>query len=334
MFGFGKRIALSCFLCACGTDANDTQGMLDATVVADAGLESEVTVLEQFDVGSFNEDLIEGVPTADLAFYLSDGGPLAWDELAGNITRAKRIFGEVGVQLRVRSALHIQIPADWQQIDPAIIDLPSTPPELRETDLYRHLEELRARPSARAIAIFEAIVAHLPEDPLSIPASNTIHLMSFNEVPIPFYEWNGAEWIYNSVPTGGLSLPPYTYADRMPEGIRGAITLSFEVDRFRPDTRVLAHELGHKLINVSHEGGSVCPSFEANGPELMLYGNGEIIPAGEAGRWHQERLALSPFLYRVEAGQAVFANQFLDGGIYRDRLYEALYIDPPCSAAP
>jgi hypothetical protein len=302
----------------------------DAAPPPDAGREGEVEVLEEYDVTNFNLELRDDLPTADLAFYLTEAGPLEWSDLERNIERAQRIFSSVGVQLRVRSAVHIRVPADWQRLDPAIVDVPITPPELLEADLYRHIEGTAARPTPRTQAILEAIVANRPDDARNISAANTIHLISLREVPLPFYEWNGSEWVYDSVPTGALSLPPYSYAERMPAGIRGAITFSFAVTQFNPNTRILSHELGHKLINVSHEGSTVCPSFEADGPELMLYGNGEDIPAGAGGRYHQERLSLSPFLYTVEDGAPVFANAFEDGGIYRDGLYGGLFIDPPC----
>jgi hypothetical protein len=329
MLRFASPLVLATTLVwGCGGD--EPQEAPDATIPADAGLEAQVQVIEDFDVESFNQDLEDDVPTADLAFYLTESGPLTWEDLKGNVDRAKRIFAAVGVQLRVRSAVRISVPPDWQRLDPADIDLPQTPPELRERDLYRHLEGIASTPTLRTEAILEAIVAHMPSDTLDVPAHRTVHLISLQEVPIPFYEWDGAAWVYDSVPTGGLSLPSYIYEERMPQDLRGVITLSFEIDRFQPETRVLSHELGHKLINVSHEGREVCPSFEANGPELMLYGNGEDIPAGPVGRYHQERLVLSPFLYTVEAGSPVFANEYQDGGGYRDSIYGDLIVDPPC----
>jgi hypothetical protein len=122
-----------------------------------------------------------------------------------------------------------------------------------------------------------------------------------------------------------MSFPPYYFADRIPAPIRGFISLSSG-----HGTRTLAHELGHKLINVSHEGGETCPAFTAYGGHLMLYGNGEEIGSGEEGRWQRERLLLSPFAYREVDGVAVFDNHFEDGGIYRDSLYGDFAIDPPC----
>ena len=83
----------------------------------------------------------------------------------------------------------------------------------------------------------------------------------------------------------------------MPKNLRGVITLT---NLSRPDRlrRTIAHEIGHKAINVSHEYGDINPQheiYEEGG--LMIYGDGEEIPSGEKGRWHLERLQLSPFVY-------------------------------------
>ncbi len=164
-------------------------------------------------------------------------------------------------------------------------------------------------------------------------ASQTVHTITLREVPIGFYEWSGTEWVYDSVPTSGLSFPPYIFADRIPEHLRGVITLSYRQRPLNDNSKTLAHEIGHKTLNVSHEGTGVCPAFEVQGDDLMLYGSGDSIPDGESGRWHKERLLRSPFLYTQGSdGQAVFANQFEDGGIYSDRLYGDYVMSPVCEA--
>ncbi len=122
-----------------------------------------------------------------------------------------------------------------------------------------------------------------------------------------------------------MSFPPYYFADRIPADIRGFISMSSS-----GGTRTLAHELGHKLINVSHEGGETCPAFTAYGQHLMLYGSGEEIGAGREGRFQRERLQLSPYLHRDVDGEAVFDNHYEDGGIYRDGLYGDFAIERPC----
>ncbi len=318
---------------ACSSDTdNDSPQAADAQGPADAGFESEVTVLEILDVSGFNEELADDKATADMAFYLTEDGPLAWRELRTNITRAQRIFAEAGVQLRVSSAMRISVPSSWQILDADDVTLPLTP-EFLETDLYAHLDELQMRLTVKNQAIFEAIVSYFPDSPFGVPAANTIHFISLDEAPIPFYEWTGSEWQYDTAPTGGLSFPPYAYADRIPLALRGVITLSFEQSVISPQSRIVAHEVGHKLINVSHEGVGVCPAFAVNGTELMLYGSGEIIPEGPEGRYHRERLLLSPFVYTLNEGVAEFDTVYESGGIYADPIYEAMIVSPVCPDA-
>ena len=74
--------------------------------------------------------------------------------------------------------------------------------------------------------------------------------------------------------------------------------------------------------NVSHEYKETHPGHEvyADGG-LMLYGDGEDIPSGEEGRWHLERLLISPFLYRMENGVKVWNGDYKEGGHYYDPLY-------------
>jgi hypothetical protein len=326
-----RLLPIFVFALACSDPKGQEGQAADAgATVADAGREAEVTVVETLDVAPFNEGLNDNIPTADVAFYITEDGPLKWGDLAASIDRAQRIFGAVGVQIRVKSALRIEIPTDWQSLDPDDVSLPSTP-EFLDTDLYAHLDELQSRPSARNRSIFEAITFYFP-DTAGTSKANTVHVITVDEAPIAYYEWSGSEWTYATDPTGGLSFPPYAYRDRMPEPIRGVITLSYEQSPIRRETRTLSHELGHKLINVSHEGVGVCPAFAVDGPDLMLYGSGENIPAGAEGRWQQERLLLSPFLYTNTQGTREFPNVFQDGGGYKDPLYGAFVVDPVCPA--
>ncbi len=314
--------------CGGGGDAADA-AIADAPVPVDAGWESQVTVLEAFDVSTFNADLVDGEPTIDVAFYVTEAGPITWASMAATIERAQRIFAVPGVQLRVSSALRIDVPSDWQVLDPDESDVPTTPSFL-ETDLYAHLEELQTRLTARNEGIFKAILSYFPEQASGVPAANTIHVLSVDDAPISYYEWTGTAWTRSVTSTGGLSFPPYVYADRIPLEVRGVITLSSRLAGPFGDSKTLAHEIGHKVIDVSHEGIGVCPTFEADGDDLMLYGSGERIPSGAKGRWHVERLRLSPFIYRLEAGTARFANVFQDGGVYADRLYGSYVVDPVC----
>ncbi len=310
----------------CGGEMDATP---DAGEQVDAGWEDQVVVLETYDVSAFNAALVDGMPTIDVAFYVTEGGPITWLSLKTSIERAQRIFAVPGVQLRISSALRIQVPREWQRLDADEANVPTTPSYL-ETDLYAHIDELETRLTKRNEAIFEAIVAHYPEQANGVTAANTIHVLTVFEAPIAIYEWTGSAWTRSVQPTGGLSFPPYFYADRIPMDVRGIITLSSGLSRPTADTKTLAHEIGHKVIDVSHEGVGVCPTVEATGADLMLYGPGERIPSGAEGRWQVERLLLSPFIYRLEGGIARFATVYQDGGVYDDRLYGNYVVPPPC----
>lgn len=321
-------LALACSA-GCG---GDPAAIADASEPPDAGWESQVVVLETLDVSAFNAAVVDGEPTIDVAFYVTETGPITWPSLTRSIERAQRIFAVAGVQLRISSALRIEIPPDWQQLDPDESEVPTTPSFL-ETDLYAHIDELQTRLTKRNEAIFKAIISYYPEQGSGVTAANTIHVLTIDEAPMAYYEWTGTEWTRSVTPTGGLSFPPYFYADRIPMEVRGIITLSSSLTGPLADTKTLAHEIGHKVIDVSHEGVGVCPTFEADGEDLMLYGSGERIPSGAEGRWHLERLRLSPFIYRLEDGTASFDNVYQEGGVYGDGLYGGYVVDPSCPPA-
>ncbi len=294
----------------------------DADVCVEPLSEADVRVLEVFDVSALNEDLDPSLPTANVAFYLTDGGRIEWDGMLRGIDNAREVFGAVGIQLRVAWAAELEVPGTWQNLDASEITEPVSGPELRESDLYAHLEEEAARITDRNAAIFNAMVAQLPAEELGLDVANTVHILNLRSVPLSYYEHRDGEWVLDTVGTGGLSFPPYMHVGGIPRHLRGVITLSGHGP--------LAHELGHKLINVSHEGVGSCPAFEAYGEDLMLYGSGSRIPAGEDGRWQVERLHLSPFLFEVVDGAPVFNPDFQDGGRYADSIYGDYVVDPVC----
>lgn len=318
---FGIALALGSGLQACGSDdkTSDENNLRENPL-----WEADVTLLKEHDVADYNDELDDGLPTANIVFYMTEGGPIQWETLHESIERAQRVFIEAGVQLRVQAAVDVSIPAEWQTLDTGTVLEPITP-EYRESNLYAHLDEIKPGFTERSTNIFEAIISKSPKDSLGISDAHTIHVISLQNVPIGFFEYTNDTWIRSSVPTGGLSMPPYYLADRVPKPIRGVITMS----QFG-STRTLAHELGHKLINVSHEGKGVCPSFEADGSDLMLYGNGHTIGKGAEGRWHHERLQLSPFLFKRAGEKLDFEHTFKNGGIYGDPLYGEFIVDPPC----
>lgn len=300
-----------------GTDDRQDNGTSAPISAAD------IDILEVFDVSALNEGLDPSAPTVDLNFYLTDEGRASWDRMQNAVEGARDIYAQAGVQVRVGSARAIHVPSEWQTLEPSVLDEP-TVVEYRESDLYRHQDDVNRRLASRTEAIFDAVVSLYDEDEVGVPARNALHIVSLNTVPIAFYEWTGEEWLLKTAGTSGLSFPPYMFADRMPEHLRGIITMSGS------GTKTLAHEMGHNLMNISHEGVGVCPAFATHGDDLMLYGSGTRIPAGLEGRWQQERLHLSPFLYYMADGERVFDNEFLDGGRYFDRLYGEFAIDPPC----
>jgi hypothetical protein len=191
-------------------------------------------------------------------------------------------------------------------------------PDTEYVNLYDNSRRHPSIPTNHAINAFRSIIE---ED---INNSRTIYLIALQDVFYPYLTLaEGRNWMMKTVRTGGLSFPSYSYIDQIPKDLRGIITitnLSTE-DRYR---KTIAHELGHKLINVSHEYNDINPGFEvfAEGG-LMLYGSGEDIPTGKEGRWHLERLLLSPYLYKVdERGNKIWNNDYKEAGHYYDPIYD------------
>jgi hypothetical protein len=134
-----------------------------------------------------------------------------------------------------------------------------------------------------------------------------------------FYEQiDERTWELRTITTGGLSFPSYSYTG-IPNRLRGVIT----VNKSDPKRGLVAHELGHKLINVSHEFREVDPQHEVRADGgLMLYGTGTEIASGRDGRWHQERLLLSPYLYKQSSdGVRTWNPDYQEGGHYYDPIY-------------
>ncbi len=279
-----------------------------------------VTVLESYEIAALNAGLVAGEPTVDLAIYVSTGAPVSWASLATALEAGRAIFLDAGVQVRVVSALRVEVPEAWQTLDPAEAEVPTTP-SLLQTDLYAHLAEAKERMTARNADILAAILSHGPAE----DRERTLHLVTLAKVPIGYWEWVNGAWNRGSAPTGGLSMPSYLFEDRIPAAIQGVFTISYTAG-----AKTVFHEMGHKLINVSHEGAGVCPSFAADGPELMLYGAGTLIGAGAGNRWHRERLQQSPYLYRETDAGKVFNPPNAAAGAYNDPLYGDHVVSPVC----
>lgn len=271
------------------------------------------------DLAAFNKDLVAGKPTMDVAIYVPSNfdpafGKLSLDRMVDGVRSAKEIYGRVGVQINL-------VAVKTGAIDPRFLAIQSNEiPRLPDTEYLNSYEASLRYPTAMtdmAKAAFESIVEPNRDN------ARTIHLVALQDVIYPYLELSqGRNWTVKMVRTGGLSFPSYSYHSTIPQRLRGVITITnlSTPNRLR---RTIAHELGHKVMNVSHEYKTTSPAFEvyAEGG-LMLYGAGEDIPTGADGRWHLERLLMSPYIYTVDAkGKKVWNQDYKEGGHYYDPIY-------------
>lgn len=292
--------------------------MLALAAAAPASAEAvKWRTIRQGDVERINSGLRPGEPTVDIGVYLPDNLDPAFaktfslDRFLEEFGTAQQIFATAGVQLRLA----------WVKtgtIDPQFLDIQSNDmvgdtPSGRRVNMYVDSVRQRSSLAPEARAAFESIVERHEH------ASRTVHVVILQDVFMSFFERiDDRTYEPRTITTGGLSFPTYSYRD-LPTHLRGVITVT------RNDTaeRLLAHELGHKLLNVSHEYRDTEPQHEVRAEGgLMLYGRGTDIPSGAAGRWHRERLHLSPFVYRVDAdGKRIWNADYVEGGHYYDPVY-------------
>lgn len=275
--------------------------------------------VKSIDINEINSTIKEGDPTVDIGIYFPsnlDSGfnKVTLSSVLASFRAAKEIYKPTGVHLNL---LFVKT----GPIDPSYLAIQANEiPGVPTTEYVNSYVNMRRNPSTltkKAQQAFESIVE---ED---INNSKTIYLVVLQDVFYPFIEVSeGRNWTFKSVRTGGLSFPTYSYSNQIPRRYRGIITLS-NLSRGDRSRRTIAHELGHKLMNVSHEYNETDPGREvyADGG-LMLYGDGEDIPSGEEGRWHLERLLLSPFIYRIKEGKKVWNPDYLEGGHYYDPIYK------------
>ena len=272
----------------------------------------------EIQAAEINNDLVLGMPTVDIAIYLgeTEGQPHPYvttpDELKASFEQAKEIFAEAGVQLRLLFVKRALVPAAWLTLQANQVTGVAVSPKINAYIGYRAAQW---KLTDEAKHTFEGIIQE------HVNNHRTIYLLYLTEVQMAYFDRSDpAEPQIKSIPTGGLSLPAYLFEARIPRRIRGVITICY---RNESGGRLMAHELGHKLINVSHEYREISPQFEVQGEGgLMLYGEGTDIPSGEAGRWHQERLHRSPFIYRTKTDKTKIWNaDYLENGHYYDPLY-------------
>ena len=293
-----------------------------AVAADDDPTESSRTVvyqaLESISPATINRDLKIAVPTVNVAIYLgeTDGKPHGYvaspDELIGSFKRAKDIFAKAGVQLKLLWVKRAIVPSSWLSVQANDVTGVPSPPEI---NTYVGFRSARWRLTTEAKNAFGGIIERHAEN------HRTIYLLYLKQVRMAYYDRTVKDRPQiKSIPTGGLSLPAYLFETRIPRRIRGVITLCRQSGK---GGRTIAHELGHKLINVSHEHRKIGPQFEVRGKGgLMIYGRGTEIPSGKAGRWHRERLHLSPFIYRTkEDGTRQWNADYCESGHYYDPLY-------------
>lgn len=284
------------------------------TVAADAVRWREVHADR---VGQINADLKSGMPTADVGIYLPENlDPKFAEEfviegLLEQFVRSKEVFGVAGVQLNL-------LWVKTGRIDPAFLEIEANSlvgetPSSDYVNLYVDSRRQASGLSAEAQEAFESIIEKHADN------ARTVYIVILQNVFMNFFErLDGRTWEQRTITTGGLSFPSYSYVG-ITKRFRGVITIN-KNDELR---RIMAHELGHKLINVSHEYKEIDPQHEVNAEGgLMLYGSGTDILSGAEGRWHRERLLLSPYLYRKTGkGARQWNPDYREAGHYYDPIY-------------
>lgn len=271
------------------------------------------------DVAAINADLVAGRPTVDVAIYVPSNFDPDFDKvdlpaMIAGFREAKRIYAPAGLQLNL-------LWARTGAIDPRFLAIQSNEipriPETEYANMYVNARRHPAEMTSAAKAAFESMVEASPDN------RRTIYLIALQDVIFPFLEVSeGRNWTVKMVRTGGLSFPSYSYLNTMPDRLRGVITLTNLSTEYRR-RHTIAHEIGHKVMNVSHEYMTTDPAHEVRADGgLMLYGAGEDIPSGAQGRWHRERLLLSPYVYRRDAdGTRRWNSDYVEGGHYYDPIY-------------
>lgn len=292
-------------------------------IVEESNIKSEVATVvwkdvDSIDIDSFNKDIVPGKLTMDVGVYFPSNLDTAFNKVTvskmmESIRAAKEIFKPTGVQLNL-------LFFKTGEVDPKYFSIQANKvPGIPQTEYVNMYVHSKRHPAELTQHTKEAFSSIIEPDPNS---SRTVYLVTLQDVFFPFLEVSeGRNWTMKSVRTGGLSFPTYSYCNTLPDAMRGIISIT---NLSRPDRlrSTVAHEIGHKLINVSHEYKSTDPGHEVYADSgLMLYGDGEDIPSGKEGRWHLERLHLSPFLYRIQDGIKVWNDDYQEGGHYYDPIY-------------
>ncbi|NND03869.1 MAG: hypothetical protein HKN91_13895 [Acidimicrobiia bacterium] len=285
------------------------------------------TQVATVDLEAINSGLDPAIPTADVALYYPNNldpahsAKVTPDLLVSGFVAAKDIFGVAGVQLKL-------LFFKTGPLDPSLFEVNSTRgdgdvPSARFTNMYAGAERRPAKISMEAQAAFETMVEDRPGSEL------IVHIVTLQDVYMEFFEkLDYRTWQRKTISTGGLSFPGYMYGETMPRHLRGVISIT-DLTKSEDSWKTIAHELGHKLLNVSHEYRDVSPQHEVNADGgLMLYGKGTEILPGADGRYHRERLHRSPYLYTEDtSGERTYNPDYQAGGFYFDPIYEGVSVD-------
>jgi len=277
------------------------------------------STIQTIELSKINSDIELEKPTIDVGIYLPSNLDSSFNKvdlkmLIKGFKSAKRIYEPANVQLNLLWIKTGNINKKFLSIQA------NEMPTIARTEylnMYEHMKRHPAKLTEETSMAFQSII-----EP-SINNHRTIYLIVLQDVFFPFLEVSeGRNWMIKTVRTGGLSFPTYSYVNSIPKEHRGAITITnlSRQDRLK---RTIAHEIGHKAMNVSHEYYNMNPEHEiyAEGG-LMIYGQGEEIPSGEKGRWHLERLLLSPFIYKKNAsGKKIWNPDYKEYGHYYDPIY-------------
>lgn len=316
------------------------QGILALTCTSAGAVETRLptapaekvrwTSVDSFDLKKFNSDVVHGKPTIDVVIYVPSNfdpgfNKVSVSQMVDGVRTAKEIYRPAGVQINLVSV-------KTGVIDPKFLAIQANEiPRVPNTEYINSYESGRRHPAEltdMALGAFQSMVEVDENSP------NTIYLIALQDVVFPFLEISeGRNWTVKMVRTGGLSFPSYSYFNTIPRPYRGVMTITnlSTPGRLR---RTIAHEIGHKVMNVSHEYKDTDPAHEvyAEGG-LMLYGDGVDIPSGKDGRWHLERLLMSPYVYRLAAdGSKQWNRDYVEYGHYYDPIYEKKVVNFPGAA--
>ena len=205
-------------------------------------------------VDQLNADLKPGELTADIGIYFPSNldpqfaSRLRIEDLVLEFAMAKRVFRAAGVELKLLWIKTGRV--DPQYLEIQANDMSGTTPGGQYVNMYEDNVRETSVLSAEARSAFESIVEKSPAN------ARTVYLVVLQDIFMSFFEkLDERTWELRTITTGGLSFPGYSY-HTIPRRLRGVIT----INKTEPLRRIVAHELGHKLMNVSHEYRSRAPS--------------------------------------------------------------------------